>query len=71
MVAGCLGFDHRRTLAVPQLAYVEVLLDAVGARATFPAQEDVARGLHQPLSADHSLALRSERRAVDVELNTE
>ena len=43
-------------LPVAQLADVEVALYAVDARDALPAQEDVARGLHEPLAGDDPLA---------------
>jgi hypothetical protein len=45
-----------RALAVAELAYVEVAAPAVDAGRPLPAEEDVARGLHQPLADDDPLA---------------
>ena len=50
-----LGFhdvDLRRELPVPHLAHVEVVLGPVGVLEPVPAEEDVARGLHEPLPLD-------------------
>jgi hypothetical protein len=55
------GIDIDRPLAIPQLANVEVPLAAVEPECREPAEEDVARGLHQPLSLDHALAMSFER----------
>ena len=45
--------DDSRALHVAQLAPVQI---TVGLRALRPAEEDVAGGLHHPLSLHHSLA---------------
>src|SRR4051812_39040189 len=55
-----LGVDRlqvRRGLAVPELANVEVPRDAVGREEPAPAEEDVARGLHQPLAVHDAPAV--------------
>ena len=52
--------DDRGALAVPQLADVEVALDAVDAGRAQPAEHDVAGGLHQPLALDDSLSVVGE-----------
>src|SRR5215471_17314065 len=45
-------------LPVPQLADEEVALGPVeGLLRAQPAEEDVARGLHQPLADDHALSV--------------
>ena len=51
-----------RDLRVPELTDVEVvgLGCVVSGRLAQPSEEDVARGLHQPLSLDHSLPLVGE-----------
>src|SRR5262249_28262948 len=58
----------RRSLRVPQLADVEVALDAVDPFGADPAEQDVACGLHQALTLDHSLALTRELRFAGVGL---
>ena len=51
-------FQVDRGLPVPELADVEVARAAVEAlRVADPAEEDVARGLHQPLALDDALAV--------------
>src|SRR3954462_2244681 len=49
--------DFRRGLAVPQLPHVEAALLVVDASGRHPAEEDVARRLHQPLPLDHPAAV--------------
>src|SRR4051812_9439058 len=46
-----------RRLPVPELADVEVALLTVDAFRAEPAEEDVACGLHEPLTLDHALPL--------------
>ena len=50
-----------RALPVGELAHVEVAGLPVDALRRLPAEEDVARRLHQALSVDHALALVLER----------
>ena len=52
--------DQGRALRVPELAQVEVALDAVDPGRVQPAEHDVARSLHQPLALDHALAVVGE-----------
>src|SRR5205814_4353277 len=53
--------DHGRALPVLQLAHVEVTLQSIEAcRDAQPAEEDVARRLHQPLPRDDALAVVGE-----------
>src|SRR4051794_15946917 len=52
-----LGFGD--ALPVPQLPYVEVTSATVDPLDPLPAEEDVTGGLHEPLTGDHALALRS------------
>ena len=49
--------DFGRALPVPELAHVEVALPPVDADRRAPAEEAVARGLHQPLALDHPPAV--------------
>src|ERR1700751_782997 len=51
------GLDVRAALPVMELAYVVVAGYAVESLDPLPAQEDVRRRLHQPLSRDHALAV--------------
>ena len=60
--------DVDRSLAVPELAYVEVSLLVVDPIRRQPPQENVARGLHQPLALDHPLAVVFELALADVGL---
>ena len=46
-----------RRLPVPELAHVVVVGAAVDAVDSLPSEEDVAGGLHQPLTLDHPLAV--------------
>ena len=46
-----------RAFPVPQLPDVEVTDLAVESRDALPAEEDVAGGLHQPLTSDDPLAI--------------
>src|SRR5262249_47644520 len=56
--AGLHRLDDRRPLCVPELAEVEVARLAVEPLVGVnPAEEDVARGLHQPLTLDDALAV--------------
>ena len=53
MSTGAHPLDVAETLPVPQLADVEVRVGAVNDSCdAHPAQEDVARGLHEPLALD-------------------
>src|SRR5580700_5803904 len=45
-----------RDLPVPKLAHVEIPAGAV-LLGTYPAEEDVARRLHEPLALNHALAV--------------
>src|SRR3954463_12730552 len=54
------GLYLRRGLPVPELADVEVTTLAVDACAPQPAEEDVARRLHEALTLDDALALVAE-----------
>src|SRR5438034_5408489 len=62
------GLDVERDLPVPELAHVEVPRPAVEVLlGVNPAEEDVARGLHETLSLHHTLtvvreAARAEQR---------
>ena len=51
------GLDERGALPVPELADVEVALDAVEAPSVVPAQEDVAARLHEVLAVHHPFAV--------------
>jgi hypothetical protein len=62
------GLDLDRSLPVPELTDVEVSFAAVEAQRWEPAEEDVARGLHQPLALDNPLAVASELALADVGL---
>ena len=61
-------FDVARPLLIPQLAHVEVAAAAVGADIGAPAEEDVAGGLHQPLSLDHPPAVVAKAATSGVRL---
>src|SRR5262249_18648007 len=53
--------DDRRALRIPELPEVEVARLAVEPLlGVDPAEEDVARGLRQPLTLDHALAVVRE-----------
>ncbi len=60
--------DERRRLRVPQLADVEVALDAVGGVDLDPAEHDVARRLRQALALDDPLAAVRELAAAEERL---
>ena len=51
-----MNVDERRGLRVPELADVEVALDAVRGVDLDPAEHDVARRLREALALDHPLA---------------
>src|SRR5262245_5611142 len=51
------GLDLRAALRIPELPYVEVTRNALGVRLADPAEEDVARGLDQPLALDDPLSV--------------
>ena len=58
--------DVDRALSVPKLAHVEVARPTVEiALGATPAEEDVARRLHQPLALDHALAVVREAAAAE------
>ena len=58
--------DLDRGLAVPELAHVEVPVLAVERRQVVPAEQVVARGLHQPLPLDDPVSLALVRRRTRV-----
>src|SRR4051794_28694117 len=60
--------DERRHLRVPQLADVEVALDAVDPFDLDPPEHDVARSLGQPLALDNPLAAVCELAAAEERL---
>ena len=60
--------DQRRHLRVPQLADVEVALDAVRGVDLDPAEHDVARRLRQALALDDPLAAVRELAAAEERL---
>ena len=68
IVFGFIDLDRGRPLRVPELADVEVTLDAVGVGHTQPAEHDVARGLRQPLALDHPLAVLREHALAEERL---
>ena len=59
---------HGRALLIPELAHVEVPFLAIGALRRQPAEENVARGLSQPLALDDALTLLGELRRRRVRL---
>src|SRR6476659_9465176 len=61
--------EVERDLPVPELAHVEVASLAVESQVgAQPAQEDVARGLHRPLSLDDALAVLPKLALPEVRL---